>query len=131
MMLEREFEAELQLQHLLFADLDEEPRALFQRVHQLVGGCALLSYLDEHPHELLTAEDLAYHAQEAPAPIEQSLRTLRELGLVRQVTAAATNFFGLNPDPEARRRVHELFTWQRRWHTRLARIEQLVNGNFH
>ncbi len=130
-MLEHEFEAELQLQGLLFSDLDAAPRELFQRVHQLPGGCALLNYLDEHPHELLTAEDLAYHARQARAPVEQSLCALSELGLVRQVTAAATTFFGLNPDPEARRQVRALFDWQRRWHTRLARIEQLVNGHFH
>jgi hypothetical protein len=126
---ELEFEAELQLQRLLFADLDDKPRALFQRVHQLAGGCALLSFLDEHPHELLTAEDLAFHAHEARAPVEQSLRALIELGLVRPVTAAGTTFFGLNTDPAARRQVHDLFDWQRRWHTRLARIENLVNGH--
>ncbi len=126
---EPEFEAELQLQRLLFTDLEEEQRALFQRVHQLAGGCALLSYLDEHPQELLTAEDLAYHTREARAQIERSLHILVELDLVRQVTAAGTTFFGLNTDSKARRQVHDLFDWQHRWHTRLTRMEKLVDGH--
>jgi hypothetical protein len=113
---------------LLSADLDEEKRLFFGQVRAIEGGCALLRYLDEHPRVQLTAEDIAFHAQEAPERAEKGLHALANLGVLRQTEAAGVRFYGLSLDPGQRRRVDDLLNWQRHWHTRLARIRSLVDG---
>ncbi|MGE5141345.1 MAG: hypothetical protein ACM3JD_17900 [Rudaea sp.] len=128
-MTEMGLDDEARLRDLLLNDLEETERELFARVHRLAGGCALLGYLDDHPREMLSVDDLAFHAHEPAARVETTLRELIALGLLRRMDVSGMTFFGLVEAPAARRQVHELFNWQRGWHGRLARLENLVNGH--
>ncbi len=114
---------------VLLNDLDNEERELFVRVHQVSSGCAIMGYLDAHPNEMLTMDDLAFQLQEARGMVESGVRGLAALGLLREIDAGDVVFFGLAEEPARRVQVHRLFNWQRGWHTRLARIENLVDGH--
>ncbi len=116
------------LRELILNDLDGEERRLFEQVHSLDGACAILGYLDEHRNEVLTADDLAFHSQEPPPIAATAVRGLIALGLLRRVDAQGMTFFGLVAEPSRRERVHKLFNWQRGWRSRLALIENLVDG---
>ncbi len=120
---------ESRLQDLILDNLDEEEHELFVRVHRLNCGCAIMGHLDEHPNEMLTVDDLAFLLQEPRRMLEPAIRELGALGLIRRMSASGLTFYGLAEGTETRRQVHELFNWQRAWHTRLARIENLVNGH--
>ena len=123
------FDDEARLRDLILNDLGEAERELFVQVHRLPGGCALLGYLDDHPREMLTVDDLAFHSQEPAARLEGTIRELIALGLLRRMDVSGMAFFGLVDTAAARRQVHELFNWQRGWHGRLARLENIVNGH--
>ncbi len=128
-MVELELDDESKLQDLILDDLNEGARELFVQVHRLNGGCAILHYLDAHPNEMLTGDDLAFHLQEPRRMLEPSLGGLIALGLLRRMDVEDRTFFGLVKEPAKRVQVHELFNWQRDWHTRLARVENLVDGH--
>ncbi len=127
-MAESEFDDESRLRDLLLSELDEEERELLICVHRLGNGCAILGYMDEHPNELLTLDDLAFHIRESRRQLEPSVRELLALRLLRRKDLADMTFYGLAEAPAIRSHVHELFNWQRGWHTRLARIENMVSG---
>jgi hypothetical protein len=117
------------LETLLLADMDEMKRALIAQVHEITSGCALLHFLDENSRAQLTADDIAFHLQEPPSQVERSLRSLVNLGLVNETEAAGIRLFGLSSDPARRQGTHDLFNWQHEWHTRLERIQNLVDGH--
>ena len=125
------FEDDSALQELLYAELDDRRRELFNRVHRLAYGCAILHFLIDHPRELLTIEDIAFHLRESERIIGKSLYGLADLGLIRCVEAEGLAFFGLGNDRRKLRLVQDLFQWQRRWHTRLGRMEGLLDGYLH
>ncbi len=124
---ELDFREEARLRDMVLDDLNEEERDLFMRVHRLNAGCEIMGYLDQHPNEMLTMNDLAFHVQEPHGAIEPSVRNLVRLGLLRQMDVPGMTFFGLAEDAATRKQVHALFNWQRGWHRRLARIENLVD----
>lgn len=116
---------------LLFADLDETEQALFERVHAINGGCALLYLLDRSPTQQLTVEDIASQVQ-APAPtVERSLQALADLRLLRRAEIEGIAFYGLSDEPARRPLIDALFAWQDRWHARLAHLTDLVDGRWH
>ncbi len=128
---ELDFQDENKLRDLILDDLNQEERDLFMRVHRLNAGCEIMGFVDEHPNEMLTIDDLAFHLQEPRGAIDPSVRDLFRLGLLRRMDVSGITFFGLAEDPGTREQVHELFNWQRGWHRRLARIENLVDGRPH
>ncbi len=116
---------------LLFADLNESEQALFERVHDVNDGCALLCLLDRSPTQQLTVEDIASQAQAPEATVEQSLQALADLQLVRRAEIEGIHFYGLSDDPTRRALIDALFAWQDRWHARLDRLAALVDGRSH
>ncbi len=126
---ESEFDDEAKLRDLIMENLDDEERELFIQVHRLSSGCAIMGYLDAHPNEMLTSDDLAFHLQEALRSLDSSVRGLSALGLLRRMDVRDAAFFGLTETQAKRVQVHQLFNWQHGWHTRLARIENLVDGH--
>ncbi len=122
------FEDDATLQEMLYAELDDDRRELFNRVHHLPYGCSILHFLRNPPRELLSSEDIAFHLGEAEILIGPSVRALAELGLVRRVGVGESVFFGLGTDRQKQRLVQELFQRQWRWHTRLGRMENLLEG---
>ncbi len=126
---ELDFQEEARLRDMVLDDLNEEERDLFMRVHRLDAGCEIMGYVDQHQNEMLTVDDLAFHLQEPRGAIDPSVRNLVGWGLLRRMDVRGTTFFGLAEDPGTREQVHALFNWQRGWHRRLARIENLVDGH--
>ncbi len=129
-MAESQFDDEFQLRELIIEELDNGKRDLLLQVHRLDGGCAIMRYLDAHPNQMLTIDDLAFHLQDPAWILDPGVRRLVSLGLLRRIDAKGTIFFGLAEEPATRAQVHQLFNWQRSWHTRLARVENLVDGQF-
>ncbi len=126
---ELEFDDESKLRDLIMENLDDEERELFIQVHRLSGGCGIMGYLDAHPSEMLTLDDLAFHLHESPWVLDPGVRGLAALGLLRRMDVQDMIFFGLTEERASRAQIHELFNWQRDWHTRLARVENLVDGH--
>ncbi len=124
------FEDDSVLQELLYAELDDAERELFDRVHHLAYGCAILHFLNDHPGLTATVEEIAFRLDESPRLVEKSLLGLAKLGLLRQARAGQESY-SLASDPHKRQLVHDLFDWQFRWHRRLARLENLVDGPLH
>ena len=128
---ELELDDESKLRDMILDNLDDKERELFVQVHRFNRGCAIMGYLDAHPNELLTMDDLSFHLQESTWVLEPGVRGLAALGLLRRMDVQDMTFFGLTEETATRRKVHELFNWQRGWHTRLARVENLVDGHLH
>ncbi len=128
---ELDSQEEARLRDMVLDDLNQEERDLFMRVHRLSAGCEIMGYADQHPNEMLTMDDLAFHLQEPRDAVDPSVRNLVRLGLLRRMEVTGTTFFGLPEDDGTREQVHLLFNWQRGWHRRLSRIENLVDGRPH
>ncbi len=122
------FEDDSVLRELLYAELDEDKRQLFDRVHHLAYACAILHLLDEHPKEHETAQEVAFRLGESGAIVNRTLLGLTRLGLVHQTHIEGGPLYSISPDPRKLQAVHELFDWQRQWHLRLQRLENLVDG---
>ncbi len=122
------FEDDRVLRELVYAELEEDRRQLFDRVHHIAYACAILHFLDEHPKQRATAEEIAFRLDESGNLVSRSLTGLLRLGLVRQERLKGALWFSLAPDPRKQRLVHDLFHWQRQWHQRLVRLEDLVDG---
>ncbi len=122
------FEDDRVLRELLYAELDEDKRQLFDRVHHLAYACAILHLLDEHPKEQENAQEIAFRLGESTAIVNRTLLGLTRLGLVHQAHTEGGPLYSISADQYRRQSVHELFDWQRQWHLRLQRLENLVDG---
>ncbi len=125
---EAERMAEQEIQALPFRELDEPKRNLLARIHQVDCGCPLVQFMLERPRELLTADDIAFHLQQSSSCIEATLRQLIELGLARRQEVTGIAFFGLGHESGWGRLAQELCAWQRRWQSRLTRLQKLLTG---
>ncbi|MCL4393872.1 MAG: hypothetical protein M1482_03530 [Chloroflexi bacterium] len=119
---------ELPLQNLLFVDLDEDGRVLFDRVHRIEAGCKVLHFLYHHANTRMSAEDIAFFAKVSLPVTQRSLQGLIELGMATRARIANMEFFGLTTEPKQRDRVRALFEWQELWHANLTQISQFVDG---
>lgn len=118
---------ENELKATLFTDLRPSQRVIFSRVHQLPSGCKILRFLDQNPRSRLCADDVAFQTCEPEPIVEETLQGLSDLGLVQKSEIGGLVFFGLVLDQIER--VHELYSWQERWHARITRIEHLLSGS--
>ncbi len=118
----------LPLQRLLFVDLGKEEQRLFAQVHQIHAGCKVLRFLYQNANARLSADDIAFQVKESPTGVARSLEALAELGLAIKTDIAGWVFFGLAVEPKPREQVCTLFAWQKRWHTQLAHMGQVVDG---
>jgi|SRR5581483_9777685 hypothetical protein len=115
-------------QHMLLEEMQRNVKALFAQVCALDCGCALLRFLDANPRTLLALDDIAYHVHASPALVESGLQGMVDLSLARRVDILGVAFFGATTDPGRQALVRELCLWQDRWHSRLERLERLVDG---
>lgn len=115
------------LETLLLAELDEKEQAVFSKVSALDYGTSLLSFLDSNSNTMSTADAIAFRIGRDQQAVESTLHELAELGLVRRLDVGPT-LWGLTKDPDSRRLVRDLVSWQNRWHVRLARLDRAVRG---
>lgn len=121
-------EDESLLQAMILEELEPQARELFARISGLDCGCPLLRFLDDHPHELMAIDDIAYHVIEPQEAVARSLRSMMELGLAQCVDVPGLTLFGLTKDRNKQQLVRGLCAWQDRWEARLARIGRVLNG---
>ncbi len=112
----------------ILAELDPRARALFVELRGYECECALLRFLNQHAHVLMTLDDIAYHLGKPRDVVEHALEVMIEKGLVREVVVQDLTFFGITNEHELRQVIAALASWQDRWHDRLAEIERLLIG---
>jgi hypothetical protein len=117
------------LQVMILEELEPQSRELFARITGFECGRPLLRFLNDHPHELMAIDDIAYHVGEPQAVIARGLRSMMELGLAERVDVAGLTLFGLTKDHNRQQLVRSLCEWQDHWQARLARIGRVVGGN--
>ncbi len=119
---------EVRIRQMVLDDLGSGMRQLFAQISAVDGGWALLRFLDRNTNTLLTLEDIAFRLGELSSTIDNAACLMVELGLMQSVQAAGITLFGITSNPDRRRLVHALCSWQDHWHARLAGIERVING---
>ncbi len=119
---------ETRIRQIVLDDLGAGMRQMFAQISAVDGGWALLRFLDQNPKTLMTLEDIAFQVGQSRSTTEKAERVMMELSLMRSVGAAGLTLFGMTEDPDKRRLVHALCSWQDHWHARLAGIERVING---
>ena len=112
----------------LLSELEEDERTMLTEVWDITGGCKILCFLIANANTLLTTSDIAWLLKEPHADIENAIRGVVELGLAKRLDVGGIALYGFTGDPGRQHLAHHLATWRERWRTRVARIEQLVEG---
>lgn len=81
-------------QDVMLRELNEEQRMLLSQVLRFDCGYTLLQFMHEHPRELLTADDIAFHLKAPPTCVESTLHALMGVGMTEQREIAGLSFFG-------------------------------------
>ncbi len=119
---------EARIRQIVLEDLGTGMRQMFAQISDVDGGWALLRFLDQNAKTLMTLEDIAFRLGESTGTIQNAVCVMDDLGLMRSLGAAGITLFGITDNPEKRRLVHALCSWQDHWHARLAGIERVING---
>jgi hypothetical protein len=115
------------LEALLLSELNEDEQMVFNCVAALDSGCSLLAYLDANATTLSSSNALALRLGEDAESVQQALKEMYQLGLVRQLDIGPT-LWGLTTEPEQRELAHNLVAWQNRWQFRLAKLDRVIHG---
>ncbi len=119
---------ESQFEQVVYGELDARLSAVVDQIRLVEGGFALLWFLKSNANTLRTVDDIAFRLRQPTATVEKSLRAMSKLNLVRRVQAGGVTWFGMTLDPDRGRLVRDLCAWQDRWRSRLAKIDQAING---
>lgn len=119
---------ESQFEQVVYGELDARLSDVVAQIRLVEGGFALLRFLKSNANTLRTVDDIAFRLHQPTPAVEKSLRTMSKLNLVRRIQAGGVTWFGMTQDPDRGRLVRDLCAWQDRWRSRLAKIDQAING---
>jgi hypothetical protein len=107
---------------------DQDTPYLYREIKAQPGCASVLQRLHRHPTTLMTTADIAASARLALAETEEAISMLHELGLLREILAEQTVFYGMTYDEERLASVRSFFSWCAEQRETWGYIRDVVQG---